>query len=335
MEKRKERIDRGIKARCDDIYALMSIKELSYFLLPRFIPTFFIFIFPLLRPIVGDYWERVFFIICLMSLLAMSWELLSTVGLISLGQAFFFGFGGYISAFLNIKLHIPALLSIFSSSIIGALLCTLLIFPSCRIKGTYFAMVTLCIPLFFSKIIEATGILGGTSGLSGISPISNYYLGMYVPAIISTSTMFFLRRLLSTDFGLLIRGIKDNELSLMSSGINIYKLKFIAIFLSSLISCFSGAWMAHYYQFVGISAFSLDYSIIPIASSIVGGIGSFSGSMMGAFLICPLSEMLREIGTLRITVYSTFLILFILLFPEGIFSYLSRKYSQIERWKEI
>jgi len=333
--KRKERIDRGIKARCDDIYALLSLKEISYVVAPKICFVLFIVAFPLFKGAVGYYWERVFYITCLMAILSISWELLSYVGLISLGQAFIFGTGAYTSAILNFKFHFPALLSILFASGLGALICTLILFPASKIRGIYFAMITLCIPMFFSKVIEATELLGGTSGINGICPIKNYYVEMYLAVLVLLGSFFSLRRLMSTDFGLLVRGIKDNEFSLMSSGINIHKIKFFVIFLASAMGSFSGACMCHYYQFVGISAFSLDYSIIPLACSILGGIDGLAGSLAGAFIICPLSEILRGFGTLRIVIYSTLLIVFILTVPEGIFSYVSRKYHQIERWKEI
>jgi len=333
--KRKERIDRGIKARCDDIYALLSLKEISYVVAPKVCFVLFILTIPLLKCFLGYYWERVFYLAILMAILAISWELLSYIGLISLGQAFVFGVGAYTSGILNINFHMPVLLSILLASVFGALICTLILFPASKIRGIYFAMITLCIPMFFSKMIEATEIFGGTSGISGVSSINNYYVEMYLAAFMLIGAFFCLRRLMSTDFGLLIRGIKDNEFSLMASGINIYKIKFFVIFLSSALGCFAGACMCHYYQFVGISAFSLDYSIIPLSCAILGGVDGFAGSLLGAFIVCPLSEMLRGFGTLRIVIYSILLIIFILLVPEGLFSYISRKYHQLERWKEI
>lgn len=332
---RKERIDRGIKARCEDIYALLSWKEIIYIAGPRVIPIVLMFSMPLLRPIVGDYWERVFFMISLMSILAISWELLSCIGLISLGQSMFFGIGAYLSGIINLKFDVPVPISIICASFGGGLLSTLLLIPASRIKGIYFVMITLCMPMFIARIIEATGIAGGTSGLSGIDPIGNYYIEMYAPVIILVVSLFSLRRLMATDYGLIIRGIRDNELSVMASGINIYHYKFMTIFIASVIGCFAGSYMAHYYQFVGISAFSLDYSIIPLTCAILGGFDSFAGSVLGAFVIVPLSESLRVLGTLRISIYSVALILFLLLLPEGIFHYIQRKYHQFERWKKI
>ena len=81
--------------------------------------------------------------------------------------------------------------------------------------------------------------------------------------------------------------------------------------------------------------FALDYSILPIASAVVGGIGTLAGSVLGAFILVPLSEILRGLGGLRIVIYGLFLVVFTVAIPEGIFHYIQRKYHQIERWVEV
>jgi branched-chain amino acid transport system permease protein len=63
----------------------------------------------------------------------------------------------------------------------------------------------------------------------------------------------------------------------------------------------------------------------------VGGPGTFAGATFGAFVLMPLTELLRAIGTWRVVLYSFFMVVFIILVPEGIFHYLQRKYHQIER----
>ena len=85
---RKERLDRGIKVRTEDIFALSSYQEILYLVLPRALPVIFLLTFPLLKGFVGLYWEKVLIITCITALLALSWDLLASVGLISLGQAF-------------------------------------------------------------------------------------------------------------------------------------------------------------------------------------------------------------------------------------------------------
>jgi branched-chain amino acid transport system permease protein len=68
---------------------------------------------------------------------------------------------------------------------------------------------------------------------------------------------------------------------------------------------------------------------------VVGGIGTLAGSMLGAFILVPLSEILRGLGGLRIVIYGLFLVVFTVAIPEGIFHYIQRKYHQFERWVEV
>jgi branched-chain amino acid transport system permease protein len=68
---------------------------------------------------------------------------------------------------------------------------------------------------------------------------------------------------------------------------------------------------------------------------VVGGTGTLAGAWLGAFILVPLSEILRGIGGLRIVVYGLFLVVFIVALPEGIFHYIQRKYHQYERWVEV
>jgi branched-chain amino acid transport system permease protein len=118
----------------------------------------------------------------------------------------------------------------------------------------------------------------------------------------------------------------------MSGGINIYWLKAQALFISGGICAFCGAFMTHVYMFVGMPSFAMDYSILPLASAVVGGMGTFAGSFMGAFILVPLSEALRGFGGLRIVLYALSLVIFIVALPEGVFHYIQRKYQQFERW---
>jgi branched-chain amino acid transport system permease protein len=89
MEKRKERIDRGIKARSGDIFALCSWREMLYLAAPRLIPILGFLILPL---VVSPYWQKVLLSVAVFAMLAISWDILAQSGMISLGQALFFGF---------------------------------------------------------------------------------------------------------------------------------------------------------------------------------------------------------------------------------------------------
>ncbi|MBC8246384.1 MAG: branched-chain amino acid ABC transporter permease, partial [Deltaproteobacteria bacterium] len=92
MKKRKERIERGIKARSESIFALSSWREMLYLSAPRLIPIVGILVLPL---VLSVYWQKVILSVAVFALLAISWDILAQSGMISLGQALFFGTGSY------------------------------------------------------------------------------------------------------------------------------------------------------------------------------------------------------------------------------------------------
>ena len=221
------------------------------------------------------------------------------------------------------------------AAVLGGLVCTLCLLPVLRLRGIYFSMVTLIIPLMLVRIVEATKIFGGTEGLTGIAPLPSKWIELYLIVAVMLSALFGFRRMMSSDYGLVLKGINDNDRSVINAGINIYWFKAQALFISSSVGTFCGAFMTHVYMFVGMPVFALDYSILPIAAAVVGGPGTLAGATLGACILVPLSEILRGIGGLRIVIYGLFLVVFIVGLPEGIFHYVQRKYHQFERWVEV
>jgi branched-chain amino acid transport system permease protein len=331
-QRRRERLDRGIKVRSEDIYALNSWRELLYLAAPRVLPVLALLALALVVPL---YWQRVIVSAAVFALLALSWDLAATSGMVSLGQALFFGVGAYIAGVLNHYFNWPIVVTLPLATIGGGLLCTLFLLPVLRLRGIYFAMVTLVLPLMIERIIEATKIFGGTEGLSRLTPFPSQTWEMLLTMAALWVAMFGLRRLMETDYGLVLKGLNDNDRAVMSAGMNIYQYKAQALFMASAIGSFAGAFMTHAYQFVGMPVFALDYSILPIAAAAVGGLGTLAGPVLGAFILVPLSEVLRGMGGMRIVIYAVLLVVFTVGLPEGIFHYLRRKYTQFERWVEV
>ena len=329
---RKERIARGVKARSDDIYAVTSYREMWYLLFPRVIPVVGIAVLACFLPL---YWKKVMIQACIFAMLAVSWDFLSTCGLLSLGQALFFGIGSYTAGSLNHYLHFPIYLTIPIATVVGGFLSTILLLPVIRLRGIYFAMVTLILPLMLIRLVEATKILGGTEGLTGLSPYPNIWVELTAIILGMWVALFALRRFITSDYGLIFVSINDNDRATMASGINIYKFKAQALFIGSSICAFCGAFMTHSYMFTGMPVFALEFSILPIAAAAIGGIGTLAGPLLGAFILVPLSEILREFGTLRIVFYGLILVICVVALPEGIFHYLSRKYNETERWVRL
>lgn len=328
---RSERIDRGIKVRSDEVFVIASYRDMLYLILPRGLVILFLLTFPLLKDIVGLYWENVMLTTFIIALLALSWDFMASVGLISLGQSLFFGVGSYVSGYLAQSFGLPPLATIPIATLGGAMICTILLFPVLRLRGIYFGLISFAMPLLLMRVIESTKILGGNEGMSGLPPLPGITIELYIIMVITLAVVSIYRRISESNYGLVLLAIRDNDRSVIASSYNIQWLKAQAVFIAALPAAFAGAFLTHHFQFVGIPAFALDYSIMPLTSVIIGGPGSFIGAIVGSFILMPLSETFRAFGSLRVVIYSLTLLAFVIGLPEGIFHYLTRKYHQFER----
>ena len=329
---RRERLDRGIKARSDTVYVIASSGDTLYLMLPRVLPILAALVLPL---VVGEYWIKVIVYASIYGLLALSWDFLASCGLFSLGQAIFFGVGAYIAGALNYYFHWPVVVTIPVATVAGAIFCTALLSPVVRLRGVYFAMITLILPLLFSRLIVATKLVGGSHGMTNLSGFGTEWFSVYFTVLSLLVCLFVFRRIIREDYGLVMIAIRDDDRAVMSAAINIFRRKIQVLFIASAIGCFAGAFMCHNYQFVGPSVFALDYSLLPLAATALGGQGTFVGAVLGSAILVPLSEALRAFGGLRIAFYCLILMGSIILLPEGIFHYMARKYHQFERLAKI
>jgi len=333
QDKRKKRLDRSIKVRTEGLYALSSWTEMAYLLMPRGVLILGLLLFPL---ILDMYWQRVFCSAGIYALLALGFDFLAEyVGLVCLGGSLFIGTGGYIAGLLNAHLGLPPLLSIPIATILGAGISTLILLPCLRLRGIYFAIVSFMFPLFAVYIIIALNVFGGTEGISALDTFPNIWIEFYLILAMIVLALFAFRRLVTEDFGIILRGIKDNDQSVRASGISITEYKAKAVFLAALLGCFGGAYLSHLYGWLGLSLFAMDFSILPIAACVMGGMGSLVGPVLGAFILTPMSEALRGFGQLRVVLYCLILIAFMVYKPEGLMNYLQRKYHQFEYWEKV
>jgi branched-chain amino acid transport system permease protein len=320
--------------RSDGIYAVSSWSESLYLLTPRLILLLGALLSPVLMP--GAYYERVVCLLFIYGLLGISFDFLANfIGLVCLGGALFMGVGGYIAGGMNAYWGLPPLLTIPAATLLGGAFCTLLLLPCLKLKGIYFAIITLVYPLMLARIVEATQVFGGTNGLPGLDTFDHPWIDAYLIIGATLVILFGLRRLAHSDTGLVLRSIKDNDQAVTASGIDIRRCKAGAVFVGASLGCFGGAYLCHLYGWVGLSFFALDFSILPIAASVVGGMGTLIGPLLGAAVLVPLSEILRAFGTLRIVFYALLLIVFIAFRPEGLMNYLNRKYTQFEHWVNV
>jgi len=306
---------------------------MAYLLMPRTVLILGLLLLPL---ILDMYWQRVLCTAGIYAMLALAFDFLASyVGLVCLGGALFIGAGGYISGLLNAYLGWPPLLCIPIATLAGAVISTFVLLPCLRLRGIYFAIVSFMFPLFAVYIIVALNVFGGTEGISALAILPNIWVEQYLILGMIVVSLFAIRRLVNEDIGLILRGIKDNDQAVRASGISITAYKTKAVFIASLMGCFGGAYLSHLYGWLGLSLFAMDFSILPIAACVMGGMGSLVGPVLGAFILTPMSEALRGFGQLRVVLYCLILIGFIVYKPEGLMNYIERKYHQFEHWEEV
>lgn len=332
-DRRKKRLDRSVKVRSEGLYALSSWREMTYLLAPRLLLIVGLLAAPLLLDL---YWQKVLCAAGIIALLALGFDFLAGyVGLVCLGGAMFIGFGGYTAGLLNEYWRLPPVATIPLATVIGACLSTLILMPCLRLRGVYFAIVTLMLPMFARTVIIALGIFGSTEGISGLDFLPSSWVEQYVIILAVLAALFGLRRLVNEDVGLIMMGIKDNDQAVLAAGVSIFRYRVLAVFIAGLIGCFAGAYLAHLYGWLGLSLWALDFSILPISATVLGGMGTLTGPVIGALILTPLSEALRGFGQLRVVLYSLILLIVILYKPEGLMTYFERKYHQFERWEKV
>lgn len=280
----------------------------------------------------NPYWQRIVCMVCIYGLLALGFDFLAHfAGLVCLGGAFFIGVGGYLTAIFSTHWGLPPAVAIPAATLFGALFCTLAFYPCLSLKGIYFAIVSLMYPLLARRVIEALDILGGTEGIMGVEGFETSWTEQYVLLIGLLTALFVLKRLATADVGLVLRSIKDNEQAVKASGINITRYKALAVFLASLWGCLAGSLLSHIYLWAGISLFALDFSIIPVAATVVGGAGTLAGPILGCAILVPLSELLRDFGSLRIVVYAVILTALVVGKSQGLWVYASWMFHQLSK----
>ena len=314
---RKERIDRGIKVRSDSLYALMSWRELSYLTLPRLVLIAGMLALPLVLP--GAYWQKVITITCIYALLALSFDFLAHfLGLVSLGGAFFIG-GGRVS--------VGPLEHLFRMAAVGRhprrddSRCRLLYdypAPVPAPAGGLFRHRDTHVPPVHDPCHRGTGYPRGYRRHHGHRRLFQFPDRTVLhESCWSMVFLFAVRRVVNEDLGLVFRAVKDNDQAVKASGMSITYYKAIAVFIASIMGCLGGACLVHIYMWAGMSLFALDFSIIPIAATVIGGGGTLIGPVLGCLILVPISELLREFGTLRVVFYSCILVGFIVFRVRG------------------
>jgi branched-chain amino acid transport system permease protein len=279
---------------------------------------------------------RIFIFAFYLAIFAMSWDFLSgRTGYISFGHPFLIGIGSYATAILSYRYGVPLYLSIPAAVLITMVAGTCFFLPALRVRGSYFALVTLAFMELMYQLTQVIrpDITGGTRGISGLKSIltgavSNYYLTLALMLAIA----LLLWTLSRTRLGLALSAIGMDEDAVRGSGLDATKLKLFAFMTSAFVAGVGGAFYVHYLGSIAPRAlFDINFVFTIIVAVLIGGAGTIVGPIIGAFFLTFLLEYLRPFipGTERYFIYGIIALLLYVYKPKGIIAIVEEIWTRL------
>jgi branched-chain amino acid transport system permease protein len=246
------------------------------------------------------------------------------------GHPVFFGVGAYASALLAIRAGLPAVLAVVAGAVVTAAIALAVGYPSFRLRGIYFGMVTFA----FARVIYVVaqnwiGLTRGPMGIPGVPPLEVLGAGqalglgaeptlhlLLVAAL--AATVFLLHRLVRSDIGRSWIAIRENEELAASVGIPPLRYKMAAFAGGAGLAAVGGGLYAHYVSFVSPTELGFHYIGIVFIMVIAGGTATLAGPLLGAVVFGVLPEVLRVAETARNLLLGGTLLLTIAFLPEGL-----------------
>lgn len=300
----------------------------------------------LLAPFLSDYVLSQLITIGIYGIAALGLNVLVGItGQISLGHGAFFGFGAFASAWLVNHQGIPALLAMPLAGLMTTAVGLIFGIPAARIKGLYLAIATLASQFiledFFARAEWFTGGVYGSLaerpslfGFSFDNDLRYFYLVLFWTVVCFVAVSNLLR---SRD-GRALVAVRDHYLSAEIMGVNLTKYRILSFGISSFFAGLAGALFGHYLEYVSVEGFTILLSIQFLAMIIIGGLGSVSGSLLGAAFILLLPQFMEEAASAAASIFPAMeagkayikqmsvgaaIILFLIFEPEGL----------IHRWR--
>ena len=260
-----------------------------------------------------------------LAIFAMSWDVISgRTGYISFGHPFLIGIAAYTTAMLTYHLDAPLWLSIPAGVLATLVGGTLFLLPALRIRGTYFALVTLAFMELMYQLTQviAPKITGGTRGLSGIpslvsGAIPNYYLTFGLTFAIALVLWAVFR----TRAGTALAALRMDEGAVAASGLSTIRLKLFAFMTSAAVAGIGGAFYVHYLGSIAPRGlFDINFLFTILVAALLGGSGTVAGPILGAYFLTFLLEYLRPFlpGPERYLIYGTIALVVYVLEPRGL-----------------
>lgn len=297
---------------------------------------------------------RIFIFANFLAVFAISWDVLSgRTGYISFGHPFLIGIGAYTTAILTKRFDVPVELSIPIAVVVTMIGGLIVLLPALRIKGSYFALVTLAFMELMYQLVQVIrpDLTGGTRGMSGLPRLTRgAEAGFYMSAQLMIAVALSSWLLMRTRLGTALSAIGMNEESVKGSGLSVTRLKAFAFLTSALIAGLGGAFYVHYLGSIAPRAlFDINFVFTIIVAALIGGAGTIIGPVIGAFFLTFLLEYLRTMitpgmvealpvleslqtalkGQGRFFIYGLVALLLFIYQPKGIYAWAHKAWERI------
>lgn len=279
---------------------------------------------------------RTFIFANFLAIFAISWDVLSgRTGYISFGHPFLIGIGAYTTAILTKRFDVPVEASIpiaVAVTMVGGLI---ILLPALRIKGSYFALVTLAFMELMYQLVQVIrpDLTGGTRGMSGLptltrGAVNGFYMSSCLMFAIALSAWLLMR----TRLGTALSAIGMNEEAVAGSGLSVTKLKATAFLASAAIAGLGGAFYVHYLGSIAPRAlFDINFVFTILVAALIGGAGTIIGPILGAFFLTFLLEYLRPLlpGAERYLIYGLVALVLYMYQPKGLVVLIERGWARL------
>jgi branched-chain amino acid transport system permease protein len=259
--------------------------------------------------------------------------LIGYVGLLSFGHALFFGWASYVCAYAAKVWGFPSEHAILSGAATGAVLGLIVGALAIRRQGIYFAMITLALAqMMFFFAVQAPfthgedGIQAVPRGkLFGFLNLGEQMIMYYTVLVIFLGCFVLIYRIINSPFGEVLKAIRENEPRAISLGYKTERYKLVAFVLSATFAGVAGATKALVFQLASLTDVDWPMSGEVILMTLVGGLGTLFGPVVGAFFMVTMENYLTTIGQWVFVVQGAIFVVCVLLFRRGIIGELARQ----------
>ena len=275
----------------------------------------------------NDYYRDVLTLTCMYIVLALGLNILvGQAGLLNLGYVAFYAVGAYTYAILSTRYGLSFWPGLIAGSLSASAFAVLLGLPTLRLRGDYFAIVTLGLGEITRIVLNNwDSLTGGPNGISHIGrpSLAGYVLHRtldfyYLIFFIVLLSIFAMHRLISSRIGRAWIAIREDEIAAEAMGINTFRLKLLAFVLGSAWAGMTGVFFAAKMAFVSPESFTFFESVMILCMVVLGGMGSILGIVLGAFILIALPELFREFQDYRMLAFGVALVLMMIFRPQGL-----------------